>query len=376
MQFCSQCGLRLGDGARYCGVCGRDAYAPATPPPIPVVPPTFGAEAAVPVPPVAPPPAPAPANRGVMIVAAVAIAASLVITAYVLVIAPTGSGADTEQATAQIQTRFVTAKANIRNRPAVTGSAIVGQVERGARLTGALVPGPDARYPWLELADGRGFVSSVNLAAQAPPALARSFADVAWFAEGRTVLLAAPYESSSPVETIADRARVILTGVTGNGFVEVKRSGGGVGYFRAPDGFDPERQVQPIQFRLSDRGCDYGAQFQLLFSQSFGSNQPMAGAGDGVASRYQAIEREMLGLNVTAIGRHSGSSSIHFQESASQVADAFAAAGYSVNVIAPLLWEIKQSDFEEREGVAAAYIGQAQDEEFANWGEGYFSCGS
>ena len=165
MQFCSQCGLRLGDGARYCGVCGRDAYAPATPPPIPIVPPTLGAEPMVPV---MPPPVPAPTNRTPMIVAAIAIAVSLAVTAYVLVIAP--AGADTEQAEPETHIRFVTAKANIRNRPAVTGSAIVGQVERGARLTGALVPGPDARYPWLELADGRGFVSSVNLAVQAPPA--------------------------------------------------------------------------------------------------------------------------------------------------------------------------------------------------------------
>ena len=324
MQFCSQCGLRLGDGARYCGVCGRDAYAPATPPPIPIVPPTLGAEPMVPV---MPPPVPAPTNRTPMIVAAIAIAVSLAVTAYVLVIAP--AGADTEQAEPETHIRFVTAKANIRNRPAVTGSAIVGQVDRGARLTGALVPGPDARYPWLELADGRGFVSSVNLAVQAPPALARSFADIAWFAEGRTVLLAAPYESSSPVETVADRSRVILTGITANGFVEVKRSGGGVGYFRAPAGFDPERQEpapEPINFALAPDGCGYGPAFAALFA-TLRDNMQREKTPEG-ESGYMAVNRSLFGLRVTGIGAHYESSSIYFENSAAAVTSAFVANGY------------------------------------------------
>ncbi len=367
MQFCSQCGLRLGDGARFCGVCGRDAYAPATPPPIPIVPPASGADG---MPPVMPPPSRAPISRTPMIIAAIAIAASLAVTAYVLVIAPDDSV--TEQAAEQTQTRFVTAKANIRNRSAVTGSAIVGQVERGARLTGVLVAGPDARYPWLELADGRGFVSSVNMAVQAPPALARSFADVAWFAQGRTVLLAAPYESSSPVETVADRARVVLTGITANGFVEVKRSGGGVGYFRAPAGFDPERQPDPIAFRLSDSGCDYGPEMEALFASFVDDFRRTARPEDEGSSQYRRIDRTMLGLTVTAIGIHSEASSIHFREDAAQAIQAFRAAGYQF---------IEDGQFgsnsimRPKDEVYGAGIRQSDDTETRRQGASYFICG-
>ncbi len=75
-----------------------------------------------------------------------------------------------------VVTKFVTGAANIRTMPtaqAGTGSSVVGTLRAGTQVQGQMVVGPGNAY-WLQLTDGRGFVSAINLsdgpAAPAAPA--------------------------------------------------------------------------------------------------------------------------------------------------------------------------------------------------------------
>ena len=131
---------------------------------------------------------------------------------------------------------YVIADANLRNRP-TSGSSNLSRVPRGRRLPGEWVTGEDGVSRWLRLADGTGFVSSVNLSSTAPPRLSTNLGEYAFRPSQDLQLHAQPSEMSSVVDTVPPGTLLILTGITANGFAEAKGRRGGVGYFES-SGYD------------------------------------------------------------------------------------------------------------------------------------------
>lgn len=199
--FCRSCGSQLDDGAAFCGSCGTPvlaAAAAAAPPP----PPSLAKPGPAPIP---PPPAPPPqqppyypptppqaaANSTLpwIIVAILAVAIALAAVYFATrggggegdaaaETATTEAGDSAEAASVMpaptpvgpVVTKFVTGPANIRSMPtaqAGTGSAVVSTLRAGTQVQGQMVVGPGNAY-WLQLTDGRGFVSAINLS-DGPP---------------------------------------------------------------------------------------------------------------------------------------------------------------------------------------------------------------
>ena len=127
-------------------------------------------------------------------------------------------------------TYYIVADANLRNRSTVD-SANNGKLSRGSMLAGSMVIGEDGKSSWLKLANGQGYVSAVNLSASAPPQLTTIFGARAFKPEEDLPLYAGPDTGSALVDTIPADTAIVITGITGNGFVEAKGRRGGVGYF-------------------------------------------------------------------------------------------------------------------------------------------------
>lgn len=128
---------------------------------------------------------------------------------------------------------FIVADANVRDRATSKGSNILNKLMRGTQVSGVMQIGEDSTSQWFKLDDGAGYVGAVNLATVEPPELAMTFTDMKWNVEVSTDLLAAPTEGSAVVAHLNMRDQVTLAGVTENGYVETKRTKGGVGYFLA-----------------------------------------------------------------------------------------------------------------------------------------------
>ncbi len=131
---------------------------------------------------------------------------------------------------------YVIADANLRKRP-TSASSNLGRVPRGRRLLGDWMTGEDGESRWFRLADGTGFVSSVNLSSTAPPRLSTNLGEYAFRPSQDLQLHAQASEMSSVVDTVPPGTLLILTGITANGFAEAKGRRGGVGYFES-SGYD------------------------------------------------------------------------------------------------------------------------------------------
>ncbi len=127
-------------------------------------------------------------------------------------------------------TYYLVADANLRSR-STADSENKGKISRGTMLTGSMIIGEDGKSTWLMLANGNGYVSAVNLSANAPPQLSTIFGARAFKPEEDLALYAAPDTGSALVDTIPAGTAIVITGITGNGFVEAKGRRGGVGYF-------------------------------------------------------------------------------------------------------------------------------------------------
>lgn len=131
------------------------------------------------------------------------------------------------------QEMFIVADANIRNQATASGSNVITKLLRGTRVNGVMQMGADGESRWLKLSDGRGYIGMVNLASAEPPKLATLFNSLEWTAPHDMQLLATPNENAPIIETLASGSRTALAGLTENGFVEIKRPKGGVGYAKA-----------------------------------------------------------------------------------------------------------------------------------------------
>ncbi len=204
--FCRSCGSQLDDGAAFCGSCGTPVVAAAATVPPPPAPPSLAKPppapsaptpaAPPPQPPYYPPPPSQPAANSTLpwiIVAILAVAIALAAVYFATRGNGNGDGGNpTEEVAATeddgsaaaampvptpvgpVVTKFVTGPANIRTMPtaqAGTGSAVVSTLRAGTQVQGQMVVGPGNAY-WLQLTDGRGFVSAINLSDGPPMAAA------------------------------------------------------------------------------------------------------------------------------------------------------------------------------------------------------------
>jgi hypothetical protein len=76
--------------------------------------------------------------------------------------------------------KYLISDANIRNLPTAKGpeTKIVGTVQRGVQIKGAMHPATGGDGYWFKLSDGRGYISAVNLS-DAPPVAAAANAAAA-----------------------------------------------------------------------------------------------------------------------------------------------------------------------------------------------------
>jgi uncharacterized protein YgiM (DUF1202 family) len=79
---------------------------------------------------------------------------------------------------------FAMTDANLRSKPTISGSDILGKLPRGSQVTGVIQPGSGVDGGWLELSDGNGFVALINLSQFQPPALVKPLNDQIWVADG------------------------------------------------------------------------------------------------------------------------------------------------------------------------------------------------
>jgi hypothetical protein len=139
---------------------------------------------------------------------------------------------------------YATRETRIRPEP-VTGNKPLSTAARGDRLVGEWTVGTDGRSRWLQLTQGRntgGYAWGVNLAERAPPRLSE-VVSAEWRTQAAGRLLAAPKVDADVLAEIGEGQRLRVAGRVGDDWVEIVRSGGGVGYaeatlFETPSGVE------------------------------------------------------------------------------------------------------------------------------------------
>lgn len=233
---CPHCREPNAPGARFCRHCGGaidGSLTPPThlPPTAPGYQPQYGYSE---------PPAP---NRTPWIVAAAILGVLAIAGLYYMVFiaddvaepaASTTPAVTLPSATTKVEEQyFVISDANVRDRPTSVGTQVVRKENRGSMLRGSVEIGEDNKTQWLKLSDNSGYVAMSNLSSSQPPRLAQTFSNRPFTSSYDIQLHAAPDDSSPVLETMPYGKTIFLAGITDNGFVEAKRSKGGVGYFNA-----------------------------------------------------------------------------------------------------------------------------------------------
>lgn len=138
---------------------------------------------------------------------------------------------------------YITRQTFVRNSPA-SGGVAVGELLRGEYVTGTWSVGSDGISRWLRLNSGRfvdQYLWSENLSEVAPPTLAQTLSGTLTV-ERSSQLLARPADGSALLTTLSPGTRVQVSGETYDGWVEVLRPRGGVGYARSAT-FTPEEST-------------------------------------------------------------------------------------------------------------------------------------
>jgi hypothetical protein len=286
--------------------------------------------------------------------------------------------------TGQAADMYIVADANVRDQPTAQGSSIVTKLMRGTKINGTLQIGADGTSAWMKLTDGTGYIGAVNLNTNAPPKLAKAFADMKWNVEESTDLHATPDANSAVVAHLNMRDQVTLAGVTENGFAEAKRSKGGVGYFlvtgsndrtgalavAAVSGSFSVSQTMTLSFNRSN--CSYGPDFENLFDAAAKDKLMRAnGNPDSTMSGYARTNGLLFGLRVTGVGAHYESSDIYFSEDSGTVVKAFMDNGYRFEKNAEF---VGYSLIDDVKDAAGASVKDTVGEE-AKYGKSAFGCG-
>jgi hypothetical protein len=198
--------------------------------------------------------------------------------------------------TGQAADMYIVADANVRDQPTAQGSSIVTKLTRGTKINGTLQIGADGTSAWMKLTDGTGYIGAVNLNTNAPPTLAKTFADMKWNVEEGTDLLAFPAAGSAVVAHLNKGDQTTLAGVTDNGYAEAKRSKGGVAYFFVTAGND--RTGQLAVAAVSAAGATGGARAPLTLEKFNDDQAP----GGGCFATLVSNTSETIGIAPLGVG--------------------------------------------------------------------------
>ncbi len=242
---------------------------------------------------------------------------------------------------------FAMTDANIRDKPSLSDSTILGKLPRGSQVTGVVQSGSGPNADWLKLNDGNGFVALVNLSPIKPPVLVKALNDQAWTADTLLDMWATPLPDSSLLERIRPGTKLTLAGVTAANFLEVKLAGGGYGYIAGADAILARLGGKLIAIEFSPQTCAFsgeiGAEFakigatmqtkwQTLESQEFANEaarEQAYGDAEGKSS-YVRLRRSFQGLSLTGVGQHYESQSLYFDDPPAKVIEVFRALGFSI----------------------------------------------
>jgi uncharacterized protein YgiM (DUF1202 family) len=374
MKFCTSCGVELPGEVQFCGACGASVIvteyaAPQTslfPPP----PPTPDSPSVVPASEYQAPTSsygleendPPRSNVRVIVggsVAAIAVLGLLYYFVFVRddVISSDGGTptAQTKPAEANVEAKqfYSVTQANIRDQATATSSTIIGKLPRGTVVSGRLILGVDGTSDWLELADGKGFVGAVNLSETQPPTLSKMLNDKIWTADKAVEIYTKPDASSTVIDRVAAGTKLTLVGLTGNDFIEIKLSKGGVGYLTNGSEIIEAAAVtnKPIAISFNPNTCNYGGEIEALFAQLAKQSQAKRAAIENAKypdddareaaltaydnkheteSRFMKLQRSYNGLTVTGIAQHYESQSLYFAEPVAKVIETLRIQGMQI----------------------------------------------
>ena len=248
---------------------------------------------------------------------------------------------------AEAQIFFTMTEANIRDKPAMTGSVILGKMPRGSQLTGIVRSDADPSVAWLELSDGNGFVALANLSQVKPPVLVKSLDDQIWAADGALDVWASTLPDSNLLDRVGEGTQLTLVGTTEDNFIEVKLSGDRYGYLNDAQAIIARLGGKPIMIAFNPQTCAFsgeiGAEFAKIGAQQQAKWQALEAKefADEVArdkayaavegkSKYMKLRRSFEGLSLTGIGQHYESQSLYFNEPPAQVIAVFRAQGFNI----------------------------------------------
>ena len=243
---------------------------------------------------------------------------------------------------------FVMTEANVRDKSTTVGSTIIGKMPRGSAVTGAVKLGEDGVSEWLELADGAGFIATVNLGEAAPPDIAKALDDKIWSSDTAIDIWAQADTASALVDRVKEGTRLTLAGLTANDFIEIKLSRGGVGYIANGAAILSRLGGKPIAINFNPQTCTFGSdlnaefarigsrlrsQWQALEDKEFVDDEARekAYAASEGKSSYVKLPRSFDGLTLTAIGQHYESQSIYFADPPAKVIEVFRAKGFKID---------------------------------------------
>ena len=260
---------------------------------------------------------------------------------------PVPEAAKTEAVTAAPVQMFTMTEANIRDKATTVGSSIIGKMPRGSALSGVVKLGEDGVTDWMELAEGKGFVSTVNLSETEPPVLTKMLGDKIWAADVATEIWSQPDSDSSLIDRVSEGTKLTLAGLTANDYIEIKLKNGGVGYIAEGAAILARMGGKPVAISFNPANCRFGgeidaefekigaklrAQWAALEAREYpddAAREKAMGAVEG-RSTFQRLQRSYEGLTVTAIAQHYESQSVYFAEPAARVIDVFRRKGFRI----------------------------------------------
>lgn len=247
----------------------------------------------------------------------------------------------------EAQIFFAMTDANLRNKPTISGSEILGKLPRGSQVTGVIQPGSGVDGGWLELSDGNGFVALINLSQFQPPALVKLLNDQIWAADGLIDVWATTLADSNLLDRLREGSKLTLVGTTADNFIEVKLADGRYGYLADAPSILKRLGGKPIAIGFNPQACSFSgeigaefskigaqlrAQWQTLEAKEFASEAARQKAYAAVEgkSKYLRLRRSFEGLSLTGLAQHYESQSLYFDDPPAKVIDVFRAQGFDI----------------------------------------------
>ncbi len=256
---------------------------------------------------------------------------------------------------AEVKQFYAATKARMRDSAAAENGNVIGILRRGDPVSGSIVAGTAEGQLWLKLADNKGFVNVVNLSENPAPALKTSFGGKVFTLPERANLLSTPSKDSPVLDRFSQGLVLTTSGITRNGYAEIIRKTGGVGYIANGEqllaALKKPALARAMTIRIDNNGCAAGPEIDSLFRQiqlrqAAGlkavedAKYPDDDARDAAITKYRQrtegksvvipLERSFRTLTVTGLAQHYELQSVYFADPPEQVRKVFRSIGYRV----------------------------------------------